>query len=138
MNLSRLKWISENDGFHGVGILIRKGISFRRIPFVSSSDVVIVTTLNIEPNVVIASVYFPPQMDIQTFHDDVTRLPDLLYRFTNVLLAGNFHARHSILGDITITCRGKALANLINASSFRCLNNPPSIFLQLIVQQEVH
>ncbi|KAL9874903.1 uncharacterized protein ACN427_013229 isoform 2-T2 [Glossina fuscipes fuscipes] len=75
-----------------------------------------------------ASCYFPPSLDVQTFRDEIQRLCDFLDGEQNVILAGDFNARHRLYGDQVSTNKGKILVNTINSSSFSVLNNGNTTF----------
>lgn len=100
---------------------MRKDISFKRIAYVSSADVVIIKSSNLRSNIFIASV--------QTFFDDIYRLCDFRDGFHNDFHAGNFTARHPIYGDIVTSNRGKILVNLMSSRSFRCLKEGSPTFI---------
>ncbi|KAL9875806.1 uncharacterized protein ACN427_013804 isoform 2-T2 [Glossina fuscipes fuscipes] len=118
----------RNDGYGGVSILVKKGVNFRRIPYNSAVDIIIIKTINLKPNLFIASCYFPPSLDVQTFRDEIQSLCDFLDGEQNVILAGDFNARHRLYDDQVSTDKGKILVNAISSSSFCVLNNGNTTF----------
>lgn len=119
-----------DDRFGGVTILVRRDTSFKRISYVSSADWIAIRSSNLRPKTVIASVYFPPRIEIHTFRDEIYRLCDFFNGFPNFFLGGDFNARHPLYGNPLTSNLGKGLVNLISLSSFRCLNDGFLFFRQ--------
>lgn len=71
------------DGYDGVAILIKKGINLVQIPFKPLADIVVFRS-----NIMI--VYFPPNIPIQYFKNEVERVSTFLVAFFDVVLAGDF------------------------------------------------
>lgn len=51
---------AQETGIVALVFLSQKNVCFKRIAFVSLVHVVIIRRLNFHPNIMIASVYFPP------------------------------------------------------------------------------
>lgn len=77
-------------GYGGVSV----DAKFIRIPCNSAVDTIIIKTTNHRPNLFITSCYFPPSIDVQTFHDEIQRLCNILDGEQNVIPTGDFNAKH--------------------------------------------
>lgn len=92
------------DGYGGVAICLKKALKFKKIPYDSDYDIVILKTNNFNRNFVFASTYFPPSINKNDFENEVMQLLNFLDKFENIVLAGDFNARNS--GGIPLTPPG--------------------------------
>ncbi|KAL9905625.1 uncharacterized protein ACN2A1_005386 [Glossina fuscipes fuscipes] len=119
----------RSDGYGGVAILARKGISFKQIPFKSAPDIVIVKIYSLKPNIVTAACYFKPNTPIQSSWDGMKRFCDMLDGYYNVIFAGDFNARNPCFGDSLSNNQGKALCENMEFSNLYCLNDNTPAYL---------
>lgn len=110
------------DGYGGVAIAVRKDITYKRIPFRSDYDILIIETKNLNPSIIICSIYFPPNLGICDFNNEMNRILNFFEPYNNVFLIGDFNARALAWGDSIDSNRGKHLRNIIQNSFFHSLN----------------
>lgn len=111
------------DGYGGVAIGVRKKINISIIEYDTDYDILIIKTSNLQRNVVIVSVYFPPTTSNTCFIEEVSKLLLFLENFQNVILCGDFNARNEAWGDNLTSIKGRELRMLITEAGFLCLNN---------------
>lgn len=119
----------RDDRYGGCAICIKKSIVARRVAFASSLDIIIVKTINLNPNIVFVSVYFPPSLSTHICANEVLRLLSFLDGMPNVIIGGDFNARHSCWGDSFDSPRGCKLSEILSLSDFVCLNDGSITFI---------
>ncbi|XP_058987128.1 probable RNA-directed DNA polymerase from transposon BS isoform X3 [Musca domestica] len=116
------------DGYGGVAIGVRKKINISIIEYDTDYDILIIKTSNLQRNVVIVSVYFPPTTSNTCFIEEVSKLLLFLENFQNVILCGDFNARNEAWGDNLTSIKGRELRMLITEAGYLCLNNGKKTF----------
>lgn len=120
---------TRNDNYGGVAILLKKNINFKKIKYTTPYDIIIVETSNLKVNFKIASVYFPPNtVRVNEFEREMRSLTQFFSNDENVIIAGDFNARHVEYGDSICLPRGTKLKNLIDITDFTALNNGSHTF----------
>lgn len=119
---------TRDDNYGGVAIAARKYIKLSKISYNTTYDVVMAQTTNLRQNITFVSAYFPQSIKKKQFAKETRKMLNFLENKDNVILCGDFNARSTVFGDIIDSSRGKALAELITDSAFRCLNNGTCTF----------
>lgn len=115
---------TRQDGFGGVAIILKNDINFRKIRYDSNLDILLIETTNLKPNLIVASIYFPPNhLRQKVFEQEISKLLNFLDAFPNVLIGGDFNARNMKWGDNINLPRGVLLEKLLDRSNFRILND---------------
>lgn len=129
-NLCNFKYIEKarGDNYGGVAIYFRNTINVKLMDYKSSYDIIVAETINLNHNLIICSVYFPPCISITDFNTEITKLFDFLSVRKNVIVMGDFNARHSAWGDSIDSARGKNLFKSLSKTNFVCLNDGSHTF----------
>ena len=74
---------------------LKKSINIKQISYSTELDILIAQTTNLSKNLVLVSVYFPPNLPLKLFKSEIEKLLIFLVPFSNVLFAGDFNASNS-------------------------------------------
>lgn len=105
---------TQADGYGGVGIYIKRNIKFSILSIPSTAEVIVIATLNLPTNVNIITAYFPPNLTIKFFKEELEKI----FTFANSLLTW---------GSST-SPKGASLENIATVNNFRCLNDKTNTF----------
>ncbi|XP_037906325.1 uncharacterized protein LOC119648627 [Hermetia illucens] len=122
----------REDNYGGVALAFGKGINARPITYDTDMNIITAKTLNLTPNITIASIYVPPHTTTTTFKVELDKLFQFLSNTANTIITGDLNARSFILGDSIENSKGRHLSNTICRSDFRPLNNGSLTFVNQV------
>ncbi|XP_017493552.1 PREDICTED: putative actin-fragmin kinase DDB_G0287957 [Rhagoletis zephyria] len=124
MNGYNFAFSNRPDGFGGVGIYLRKNIKFSTFKINSEVENVGITTLNLNRNINIISLYSTPNTNNIQFKNGLDKI------FTHIrqlrgptLIVGDLNAKGASWDNHTTNRKGYILENLANDYNFRCIND---------------
>ncbi|XP_058984266.1 uncharacterized protein LOC131805046 [Musca domestica] len=109
--------VSKNN-YGGVAILLKNNIKFKKIQFEIPLDIIICQIINMSNNITIASIYFPHSIRASEIKYELEKLLCFLESRTDVLICGDFNARHSCYGDSFDSHRGNIVKSFFDSSNF--------------------
>lgn len=116
----------REDGYGGVSILTKKNIivKTKNHPDLLPLEVCEAQLFNAQGNLIIVSVYIPPELSSGTVNSKFNKLCQMYYGKNNVLIAGDLNAHHHLWNfDNNNNTKGNHIAESITKSDFVVLND---------------
>lgn len=120
--------LSRQNGYGGVGILVRNEITFQEfaLPDLNPLETIAIKTLNTENQILIISIYIPPPpVRNQDIKEPLKKLIELIEQTKlPTIFAGDFNAHNQIWNPKQNNCpRGELLENLLQNTVLVNLND---------------
>lgn len=120
---------NRDDGYGGVGIYLKKSISFSMFYVDGEGETVGISTLNLKRNFNIIVTYIAPSTSVTSFQTSIKNIVDMTRKFkTPTLIAGDMNAKATLWGNPEDDRKGEFLAEIMDQSNFICLNNGEPTF----------
>lgn len=114
----------RSDGYGGVGIAIRRNITYSIIGFDPKYEIMGITTHNLRKNINIITAYIPPSTQRDAFKTMSKAIFETASRLNGVtLITGDFNAKAVSWGNSITDAKGHIITTHINEYNIFCLND---------------
>lgn len=121
---------SRNDGYGGAAVLVSTNYNYKSHKLPATSDMTQAVCVEVlSKNVTVLSVYISPSIHLDDFEKDCKALIDFSEKFSNIIIGGDFNAHHQAWGDERCDCRGKVLADIVDAAPLIICNDGSPTFV---------